>query len=469
MGGYNKRFYNAAFAIVALLSQINVYHVTLHALSISTGKEKEFDVKKIGTNESPYESSLNLDVVRLRQTISSGRVYVHKNFLTEDQVRLVRREMEDLKRKNCFQASGLSKTDLKSKADQNFNSNNDRAICNVPWWIDSVRNSSFRLDARVQETETETIKSSDGICYLKNEDVSSIVGNKLQNLRLALAEILTNRTTMADPNLAHECYYSQSEPGSFLKRHMDERHEETKGARGWLLPSRRSISWLVYVSDDNVMGGELRTFPIAREKYATKHKMMLQQYSSFTGIPGLKECGSHDGNLQVGWLISNKLSQADPIFLDSWYIETGKKNGENPAPLCILYRVTTHQSNDGIDRDRREYITRPWSPDSLIGNTVPYFLKETARAESFTMNDIFLSKKYAESFRLIEDRERWSSPGDNKPEASVIEDISPERGSLVLFDSVTLPHEVRPVLMNTRAAIAGWFHEETQPFPEYFG
>ena len=34
---------------------------------------------------------------------------------------------------------------------------------------------------------------------------------------------------MADITLAHESYFSRSLPGSKLNRHLDERHEETKG------------------------------------------------------------------------------------------------------------------------------------------------------------------------------------------------------------------------------------------------
>ena len=34
---------------------------------------------------------------------------------------------------------------------------------------------------------------------------------------------------MADISLGHESYFSRSLPGSKLARHLDERHEETKG------------------------------------------------------------------------------------------------------------------------------------------------------------------------------------------------------------------------------------------------
>ena len=47
-----------------------------------------------------------------------------------------------------------------------------------------------------------------------------------------------------------EMYYSISPKGSFLPRHQDERHEDTKGKTGWINDTRRSISWLVYLNDD---------------------------------------------------------------------------------------------------------------------------------------------------------------------------------------------------------------------------
>ena len=40
-----------------------------------------------------------------------------------------------------------------------------------------------------------------------------------------------------------------------------------------------------------------------------------------------------------------------------------------------------------------------------------------------------------------------------------IRDIAPEGGTLVLFDSVSLPHEVMPTVGRERFALSGWFHE----------
>ena len=73
---------------------------------------------------------------------------------------------------------------------------------------------------------------------------------------------------------------------------------------------------------------------------------------------------------------------------------------------------------------------------------------------------------------MLEDREAWSlsenNGGNDVPLGSESIDITPKRGPLVMFDSVTLPHEVLVVERNTRSALARWFHEQTQEFPTTF-
>jgi len=54
------------------------------------------------------------------------------------------------------------------------------------------------------------------------------------------------------------------------------------------------------------------------------------------------------------------------------------------------------------------------------------------------------------------------------PEGCTSEDIDPRGGTLVLFDSVALPHEVRETLQGQRVALAGWLHEAVQPFPSWY-
>ena len=44
----------------------------------------------------------------------------------------------------------------------------------------------------------------------------------------------------------------------------------------------------------------------------------------------------------------------------------------------------------------------------------------------------------------------------------VVRDISPEGGTLVLFDSVSMPHEVLATRGRERYACSGWFHERLE-------
>ena len=84
-------------------------------------------------------------------------------------------------------------------------------------------------------------------------------------------------------------YYSLQGPGAALGLHMDERHEATKGHRGWETTDRRSVSWLLYLSGDGWgqpagagAGGHLRAYCRRCAAHVS--------------------CGAHEGNLQVGWL-----------------------------------------------------------------------------------------------------------------------------------------------------------------------
>ena len=42
-------------------------------------------------------------------------------------------------------------------------------------------------------------------------------------------------------------------------------------------------------------------------------------------------------------------------------------------------------------------------------------------------------------------------------------DVNPQGGTLVLFDSVGVPHEVMPTIDRERFACSGWFHDKQQP------
>ena len=252
-----------------------------------------------------------------------------------------------------------------------------------------------------------------------------------------------------------ECYYSQSTPGSSLARHMDERHEETKGPRGWSLPSRRSLSWLVYASepdeadpakewDARTHGGLLRTFPQRRYR------------SDVRGGDDAVPCGSHEGDLQVGWLLAeNDDSEEDdagrdgrssithPVFLDAWFERADLPSGA-AGPLCVLYvvRRTASKRSEGDDATAAEHVTAPWSAEAIQGS-VAEFLRHRARIESDPSRSspsLFLRPTYARRFRSLEDRESWAR--GEIPDGAVVEEFAPAPGTLVAFDSVSVSDPV---------------------------
>ena len=94
------------------------------------------------------------------------------------------------------------------------------------------------------------------------------------------------------------------------------------------------------------------------------------------------------------------------------------------------------------------------------------FIQTWAQRQSSDAEEpgLFLRQEDAKQFALIEDRSSWDK--GNLPEGTEVEDITPLRGSLVVFDSVTMAHQVQTIKKGKRVALAGWFHEATQPFPE---
>eukprot|EP00977_Amphora_coffeiformis_P004148 scaffold846_cov168-Amphora_coffeaeformis.AAC.5 len=313
-------------------------------------------------------------------------------------------DMKRLEAQGSFTKSGLS--DTSRGRSQGFGGQ-DRSVSTVPWWSDALQG----------KTPTD-----------------NVLARRIQELRYFLADAL-DRPTLRDSDLAHECYYSTAGPGSFLPRHMDDKHEDLKGSKGWLLPSRRSLTWLLYLSDPadwNLAknGGALRTFPPAKLAEGPNEP-------------------THEGNLQIGWL-HRKNNGSLPVFMDSWFRHKGE-------PHAVLYTV---------QGDKRQLLTHPWLNDNLPVNVLTIdFIKEMATRDATVGRPIlFIQRIDAQDFSLIWDQQAWDQGQD--PAGSVVQDIAPLKGSLVVFDSVLLPHQVEKVYQGQRVALAGWFHERTQEFPQ---
>jgi hypothetical protein len=115
-----------------------------------------------------------------------------------------------------------------------------------------------------------------------------------------------------------------------------------------------------------------------------------------------------------------------------------------------------------IQDGKQVFITKAWM-NTMVVESFADFIKMQASLGT-TGSGLFTSKFYAKNFKLLEDRQLWEN--DMIPPGSTIEDVKPKRGSLVMFDSVTVPHEVLVVKGGVRTALAGWFHEQTQPIPQ---
>jgi hypothetical protein len=241
------------------------------------------------------------------------------------------------------------------------------------------------------------------------------------------------------------------------------------------------LSWLIYLSeveevevgnetkcdssntpwDANLNGGMLRTFP---QRYF--------RLRSDIDWENTADIGSHNDNLQVGWLFATTIDYSNegdlrgnlvthPVFLDCWYQQMNPYSGDM-EPHSTLYVVHTSNTkgNDGHHIDNN---TVPRISDAVGGNTREFLHHRVVMESSpgHSSERLFVHPNYASQFRLLEDRDAWD-PGNN-PDGSAVENILPRRGRLVVFDSMTLPHKLTPVMKGFRSALAGRFHEGTQP------
>jgi hypothetical protein len=328
----------------------------------------------------------SIDFDELKAVVNSGRVFVHDDFINNDLLEALQQDIANAEREGRFIPSGLS-----NRADslQKFDARRDRAV--MP-----VLGTTGYTSQPLQDFE-----------------------RKLRSLRLALANKL-ERPSLNDDSIAHETYYSMSKAGAALPRHLDERHEELKGRKGWLNPSRRSISWLLYLSDKswdlNTDGGHLRAYPVSPLADAPL-------------VPG-RTGGVHEGNLQVAWI---KL-----LGVGTYPVYLCVRDG------CLLYIVR--------EATGREIISRGFElHDGATG-------RKESTAQAFTA--ALLPAYERAELCILEEPERWAQ--GLLPAGCEVQDVNPKGGRLVVFDSAVLPHEVFPVLDGARGprlALAGWMHE----------
>ncbi|GFH44241.1 hypothetical protein CTEN210_00715 [Chaetoceros tenuissimus] len=385
--------------------------------------------------------------------IRKGGIYIQQDFITSAEVTALQNDIKQLYNSNQFIPSGLSN---RVEGDKNEFGEEDRLTCTITPIL------------------------------LKGDDsfIRQVVEEKLETLKQELEETLfqenaVDGVSMEESNLdLVEMYYSISPKGSILPRHQDERHEDTKGEKGWMHDTRRSISWLIYLNNDwctdnqeaSGGGGQFRA-------YCRKCIENVQ-------------CGSNDGNLQIGWLSSSQSPEDDfePVFLDSW-VQMPKAfsddadeilyDDEEPGyeqlkwrPMSALYRVRSDPDDLSSNRDllktnsvhsleikypNREYLSQPFGADSTgWPNETELDPSDFIQALASQLSDKNI-------------RQRFVGLEEIKGQGVKIVDVEPTAGTLVLFDSVVVPHEVLKVTSGERLAIAGWFHETVQDFPDWYG
>ena len=443
------------------------------------GKDEVFLLGQKPTMESAGSNGL---VGEAFSIIRKGGICIRHNFINATEVTALQNDISQLYKSDQFKPSGLSN---RIQGDKNEFGEADRLTCTI--------------------TPT-LLKGEAQYSYVRKvvEDKLDILKHELQNL---LQE--QNAFDALSMDLS-EMYYSISPKGSILPRHQDERHEDTKGEKGWMHDTRRSISWLIYLNNDWNAFVDENGIEACEESQnggaGGQFRAYCRKCSSNT------QCGSHDGNLQVGWLRSQRsrhleLSENaqddsslesiedyfEPIFLDSWVKMPSTLSGDMDndsyevdagygklkwRPMSALYRIKNPINNhdeSGFNRDlmmsvsnrkqlttvvkypNREYLSEPFGADS------PKWPKEID-LEPSEFIEALASQLSDQSIR-----QRFYGVEDIKgPDVDIV-DVEPTAGTLVLFDSVVVPHEVLEVTRGERLAVAGWFHEIQQPFPDWYG
>jgi hypothetical protein len=350
-----------------------------------------------------------IDFKELRNTVNRGGVYYCDNFIDATLLQEMRDDIQHVDALELFKASGLSN---KAQQRQDFDSKKDRSVV------------ALKGDNAYDSVILQKMKS------------------KLSRLQNTLSVVM-DRPDLNDDNLAHELYYSMSKPGSFLKRHMDERHPELS-RRGFDLQSksRRSISFLIYLSDDDNWsidqnGGQLRAF--------------LQQDEAVNIRNGGDATGNGNGDFQIGWLQEQKGRDdennlvVEPLYLDS-FVKGYDESIQSLIPVCKMFLM----DNTG----QKKYI----SAEFEVRNP-------TTGAFERDFNQFLLPEYNKYNINMLEDVELWNQGKD--PPSTIRLDINPKPGRLVVFDSVIVPHEVCEVKQGTRLALAGWFHQRAPKLPKW--
>jgi len=360
--------------------------------------------------------------------IEAGRVVVVRNWLPDAQVKALRDDAMATFAAGNFKADALASYGAKKKAGPNgvaFDPANDRMV--MPSFYPSTGKDGPWVDQQVGNFATRQQFKA-----------------RMAALKASLSKELQDRPTLiADGRQTHEMSYTRYGPGAFLPRHTDEHHGELKKVHPVASgdenlkrvttanaatapekpkPTRRSVTWLVYLNDewDAQSGGELR----------------LHERKE----PAISHVGARGKDLQVAWLRANATEGETPVFLDATL--PGSRN-------CQLYACAA-------DGSRRELSKEPFAASPTL------FL---AGGDFFARTLLVDAPEDQKRFHLLDAPKSAVSAflppvgpaGEDGGER--VRDITPEGGTLVVFDSVSVPHEVLATRGRDRFACSGWFHE----------
>lgn len=364
------------------------------------------------TTNQPLLSNKDYDTIR------SGRIAVIPNFLPPEEILALRTDAQNLHADEKFSTDALASYGTSGK----FDPSRDRAVLRLNQWKDQS---------------------------IGDWDTRRRFGNRMAALRSELAVRLERPgldrglAVTEFGNGSTEISYTRFGPGAFLKRHVDEHHEELKGRAGWAQPTRRSLSWLIYLNEDwngSRDGGQLRCF-----------QRRVPSVTSQT-VLGARP----NGDLQIAWLRASAWDPMErPVYLD----------GRRPDHKVSMYTILDNNNIDVGGDGRPVYITKDFDAHPIL---------YVAGGEMLVKKLMVDRRDLAERFHLIEPPKsllkdivtkssEYVGQGEDPASDEVLADVDPMGGTLVVFDSVALPHEVLATKTRERWATSGWFHEDQQP------
>lgn len=347
------------------------------------------------------------------EEIEAGRIVVVKNWLPRDELMVLRADAQAAFAAGHFKADALATYGQKPKS--GFDAANDRMVMpsfypskglDGPWIDSSIGNAAARLKFK----------------------------ERMGAVKAALSRSLQGRETLiADGAQTHEMSYTRYGPGAFLARHTDEHHGVLK-VNAKPKPTRRSVSWLVYLNEDwraETDGGALRV-----------HERIK---------PSVSPVGARGADLQVGWLRATATEGETPVFLDA---NREPAAPDKPDATCMLYACAA-------DGTKRDLSSKPFAASPAL---------YLAGGDFFARKLLVDKPDDASRFHLVDAPKSAASSYLPPPQygergedgGERVRDVFPEGGTLVLFDSVSLPHEVMPTIGRERFACSGWFHEQVQ-------